>query len=580
MVLLGLELTPVLELDVAVDHANFPKQMLGKSLIFNAVKDVRAAVGIFGKPLSEVPNGASALAQIDKLFGFQPSVAGRLLAQQRYETFTLMSGESIDQLAIRFHRVVSELGIQLKSVPSIEIQIGKLLVLFQNHPDATIRTRILQFMRESDSVTNLASVNELFDHLRNAEFQGKVFGGNDRHVTQANSLRDDSSAYSSKGTMQRKSPKQKGDTAGPPSPCRNCDGNHWNSECPHRANNNQQSNKGAATSTSSSSAVPAGSAAGKKKLKFKCHNCGNRGHFARDCESKSKKNLKDSKGVFHIGGANYGIKDGPNQDEVRAKIEADMQAVLTAYGCSKLNAVRVKGNAEEKASAGHSQQPQHQVVIQPCISDLAPVFQQAILGVSANVARRDSSPASPPDILFDSGAQVDCTGRRDLFSREPTLGGPVLRTALGHSAETESHGYVNQLIEDLNYVPGLKESLKALGPLDRQGDIIVGGGGRMRIYRSGHLIGAALLGDDNLYHYNLEDPLLASKGPDLVKVTSSADNRRLIVNAPLHRESPAAHIVREVQSRMASPAAHIIRKIQNRMQLSQQNTSTLFVSIS
>ena len=141
-------------------HANFSKQMLGKSVIYNAVKDKKAAVGIFSKSVAEVPNGKVVLAELDKLFGFRSSVAGRLLAQQRYETFSLIAGESIDQIAVRYHRVISELTIQLKGAPSVEIQVGKLLVLFQNHPDGAIRTRILQFMREASSVTNLTSTNE------------------------------------------------------------------------------------------------------------------------------------------------------------------------------------------------------------------------------------------------------------------------------------------------------------------------------------------------------------------------------------------------------------------------------------
>jgi hypothetical protein len=63
-------------------------------------------------------------------------------------------------------------------------------------------------------------------------------------------------------------------------------------------------------------------------------------------------------------------------------------------------------------------------------------------------------------------------------------------------------------------------------------------------------------------------------GTDRIKVSSSADKRRLIINAPLHQESPAAHIVREVQSRMSSPAAHIIREIQARMKTNQHGVKS------
>ncbi len=120
MILTGLELHSAMGLNVADDHDDYPKQMLAKSLVYNAVKDVKHANGIFGRPHEEVPNGRAVLESLDKLFGLQTTVAGRLLAQQRYETFGLISGEPIDNLAIRWFQIISDLSVQLTSIPSVE----------------------------------------------------------------------------------------------------------------------------------------------------------------------------------------------------------------------------------------------------------------------------------------------------------------------------------------------------------------------------------------------------------------------------------------------------------------------------
>ena len=121
MIITGLELDTIMLLDERADEPLFARQMLGKSLIYNAVKDVKQANGIFVKPLAEVPNGNKVLEALDKLFGLQITVAGRLLAQQRYETFSLVPGESIDHLSVRWFKTISEVEIQVGSVPSIEI---------------------------------------------------------------------------------------------------------------------------------------------------------------------------------------------------------------------------------------------------------------------------------------------------------------------------------------------------------------------------------------------------------------------------------------------------------------------------
>jgi hypothetical protein len=189
MILTSLELNETMALRVAEDHEHFPMQMLGKSLIYNAVKDVKMAIGVFGKDVFEVPNGEAVLRELDKVFGLQTSIAGRLLAQQRYELFSLVQGESVDQLAIRWFRTLSEMQVQLKSVPSVELQIGKLLVLLQSHQDQAVRSRVHQFMREADTVISLDTCQKLFDHLRNAEFQGRVFGQQERNVAGANNIK-------------------------------------------------------------------------------------------------------------------------------------------------------------------------------------------------------------------------------------------------------------------------------------------------------------------------------------------------------------------------------------------------------
>jgi hypothetical protein len=152
----------------------------------------------------------------------------------------------------------------------------------------------------------------------------------------------------------------------------------------------------------------------------------------------------------------------------------------------------------------------------PIVSSKYDSMQRVLVMPRGSPAVADSS-----DVIFDSGAAVDCTGDAEIFSREPISGGPTLLTAMGEAAPTLQHGYVNELLEDVNFTPSMLHTIKSISKLDRRGDFFVGGAGRIRVIRENKVIAVAALEHDGLYHHKLSDPLANRVGPDPLRITVS-----------------------------------------------------------
>jgi transposase InsO family protein len=540
MMVIGMELAEDMSMDVLPIHPDYSNQMMAKSLLYMAVSNVKGAMMIVGR----AKNGKGILEGLDKLYRFQKTAAGRMHALQQFQQFRVLSGESIQATQDRYLIALAELGEQVgeKTLPAEEIQISNILLLCRDHHDAAVRARVQVFLNDSESVARLTRTADLFEQLRNAEYQGKVFGGAAQNVN----LMQQRPRGGSRGTPTR--------------PCRHCGGRgHWDDDCKKMLG--QSNPRGHGRGTPGAGAASTGAASVKPGGKtISCYTCGEPGHVAAHCrggrkcfccggtghtqsECPSKKPAASAPGsaggqqgaaasgapsgaaagggrpsgggrrVLNIGAKKYEV---PVENE--NELEQRLADLVNSLGMKHIGVMRVENQPrisdenQDVISSGAEVKSQDAAAHQ----DVIGVNQNAEAGV--NLIHEESKTKSQ-DVILDSGAAVDCTGDPDIFTREVTLGGPVLVSAVGEAVPTVKHGYVDPLLEDVNYARGLNLTLKSVGLLDKRGDITVTGAGRMRVLRDGDVIAVGELRDDGLYHYDMGDPLFERGGDDPLRVT-------------------------------------------------------------
>lgn len=257
-----------------------------------------------------------------------------------------------------------------------------------------------------------------------------------------------------------------------------------------------------------------------------CHNCGMRGHMARDCrqprrdfqresleqpQGRNTRSQSDGRGR-DSGGRNGRGRDSKGRDE-RARDGRGRDSRTGGKGPRKnlgRNYVRLAENPESDEDPGDSEESG---------SDFAGMVYTP---PTAGIGGRD-------DWIVDSGATRHVTWNRDLFSQyEQAREGDYLYVANGQTAKIHGRGEViirfpgkervhTATIADVLHVPNMTVNLLSVSAMAKKGIRTVAEGDRMVLSKNGKIVAKAKLRGSTylLEAVAPETVLLAASGPGL-----------------------------------------------------------------